>query len=66
MANPSVTIRRAVRADLEQIIALLADDQLGSTREDASLPLAQYYLDAFATVEADRNQLLTVVMTMML
>ena len=60
MTNMSATIRRAERADLEQIVALLADDPLGSTREDASLPLAQYYLDAFQAVAADPNQLLTV------
>ena len=55
-----IKIRQAQRNDLEQIIALLADDPLGSKREDASLPLAQYYIDAFAAVNTDHNQLLTV------
>jgi len=39
---------------------MLADDVLGATREDARLPLADAYLDAFAAIEADRNQFLAV------
>lgn len=53
--------RRAVAADLEAIVAMLADDILGHEREDTSLPLAQSYLDAFAAIEADPNQYLAVV-----
>ncbi len=57
-AGPS--FRRAVRGDLEAIVAMLADDVLGATREDARLPLADVYLDAFAAIEADQNQMLAV------
>lgn len=53
--------RRAVAADLEAIVAMLADDILGQKRENISLPLAQSYLDAFAAIEADPNQYLAVV-----
>ncbi|MEW6632970.1 MAG: GNAT family N-acetyltransferase [Pseudomonadota bacterium] len=55
-----IHIRRAEVADLPAIIAMLADDELGSAREDASLPLAQAYLDAFAAIDADPNQFLAV------
>lgn len=55
-----ITFRSAVAADLEHIVGLLADDELGSSRESASLPLDQRYLDAFAAIEADSNQQLVV------
>jgi GNAT superfamily N-acetyltransferase len=40
---------------------MLADDALGTTREDSRLPLARGYTDAFAAIAADPNQLLAVV-----
>lgn len=55
-----ITFCKAVAADLPAIVAMLADDPLGASREDASLPLAQGYLDAFAAINADPNQLLAV------
>ncbi|WFP64418.1 GNAT family N-acetyltransferase [Mesorhizobium sp. WSM4904] len=55
-----VQIRRAQQADLPAIVALLADDMLGRAREDTGMPLAQAYLDAFAAVDSDPNQLLAV------
>ncbi|WFP77697.1 GNAT family N-acetyltransferase [Mesorhizobium sp. WSM4906] len=55
-----VQIRRAQQADLPAIVALLADDMLGRDREDTGMPLAQAYLDAFAAVDSDPNQLLAV------
>jgi GNAT superfamily N-acetyltransferase len=39
---------------------MLADDMLGAAREDARLPLASGYTDAFAAIAADPNQLLVV------
>lgn len=48
------TIRRARRDDLPAILAMLADDPLGSTRETA--PAAAYEA-AFARIDADANQL---------
>lgn len=55
-----VQIRRARQADLPAIVAMLADDMLGRAREDTGMPLAQAYLDAFAAVDSDPNQLLAV------
>lgn len=52
--------RRATGADLPAIIALLAADQLGATREDASVPLDACYFSAFAAIDADPNQCLAV------
>ena len=40
-------IRTAERDDIAAIVALLADDQLGSTRETPGDPPAACYLDAF-------------------
>lgn len=53
-------MRRATRADLPAIVALLADDTLGAGREDASLPLNAAYLSAFEAIERDENQFLAV------
>ena len=53
--------RTATRDDLPTMVALIADDQLGQARDDASLPLDQRYLDAFAAIERDPNQVLAVV-----
>lgn len=52
--------RRATEADLPAIVAMLADDGLGATREDAALPLAPGYRAAFAALAADANQMLVV------
>lgn len=48
-----MNIRTATAEDLPTLVAMLADDVLGQTREDASLPLNQAYRDAFAAIEAD-------------
>ena len=40
------TFRRATRDDLTAIVALLADDPLGKSREDSRLPLDSGYLSA--------------------
>ena len=55
-----IQIRRAEAADLSAIVAMLADDPLGSSREDATEPLAKAYRDAFAAIDADPNQFLAV------
>ncbi len=55
-----LTFRRARREDLETIVAMFADDELGRDREDSSLPLNRKYLDAFHSIEADENQYLLV------
>jgi ribosomal protein S18 acetylase RimI-like enzyme len=57
----SPSFRRATIADLPAIIALLADDPLGRTRERAVTPPDPRYVGAFVAVDADPNQLLAVV-----
>jgi GNAT superfamily N-acetyltransferase len=55
-----VRFRTATAADVPDIVALLADDPLGATREDLASPLPACYRRAFAAIEADPNQLLAV------
>ena len=52
--------RRATKSDLEAIVAMLADDELGSRRENVSMPIDQHYLDAFASINSDPNQFLAI------
>jgi ribosomal protein S18 acetylase RimI-like enzyme len=56
-----LAFRQATHDDLPAILALIADDQLGQTREDPRLPLDRRYLDAFAAIERDPNQMLVAV-----
>jgi ribosomal protein S18 acetylase RimI-like enzyme len=58
MQNPS--FRCATRADLPALVALLADDELGRSREDAGTPLNARYIGAFDAIERDPNQMLVV------
>lgn len=53
-------IREAVRSDLPRLVELLAQDELGSQREDAREPLADSYVKAFEAIEGDPNNLLVV------
>lgn len=61
MSIPTPQFRRARSDDLPAIVALLADDALGATREDPSLPVNARYQDAFAAIDRDPNQFLAVV-----
>lgn len=62
-ASP-LTVRRVTRADVPAIIAMLADDHLGATRETApaaggtNVPAS--YLEAFEAIDADPHQELVV------
>ena len=47
-----LTLRQAAKADVDAIVALLADDPLGQSRERPGDPL---YLDAFQALEGDPN-----------
>ena len=53
-----MVLRRATAADVGAIVGLIADDQLGATREDPGELTA--YLSAFAAIDADPAQLLVV------
>jgi GNAT superfamily N-acetyltransferase len=55
-----VVFRRANRVDLPSIIALLADDEIGHTREDPGIPVHQRYEDAFLAMDRDPNQLFAI------
>lgn len=52
--------RRAEETDLTAIVAMLADDALGRTREVVSDPVDRRYVDAFHAIQADPNQMLAV------
>lgn len=61
-ASPGELLYRdAVEADLPALVAMLAEDALGATREDPSSPLNPRYLDSFRHIDADPNNALTVV-----
>ncbi|ULC59553.1 GNAT family N-acetyltransferase [Flaviramulus sp. BrNp1-15] len=53
--------RKATENDLPDIVAMLADDELGKTRENYQIPLPKLYIDAFKKINADKNQELIVV-----
>ena len=56
MAEPlQVSIRRARRDDVGFIIAMLADDPLGSARERFDDPLPESYFKAFEALDRDPN-----------
>jgi ribosomal protein S18 acetylase RimI-like enzyme len=54
-AISSITIRRARRDDVGAIVAMLADDPLGSGRERLEDPLPPSYFRAFEQVDRDPN-----------
>ncbi|MDP4550138.1 GNAT family N-acetyltransferase [Alkalihalobacillus macyae] len=45
-------IRKATEEDLSPIVRLLADDEIGSKREEYKDPLPLEYVEAFAAIEA--------------
>ncbi|GLR87076.1 GNAT family N-acetyltransferase [Bradyrhizobium iriomotense] len=59
MTADIISIRRARREDVAAIVAMLADDHLGRTRERLEEPLPESYLAAFDAV--DKNPGLTLV-----
>ena len=55
-----IAFRRAEEDDIAAIVAMLADDPLGTAREDVSVPVAGVYRDAFRAIDSDPNQYLAV------
>lgn len=53
--------RKAERHDLDAIVRLLADDPLGSEREEYTVPLLPGYVQAFEAIRDDPNNELVVV-----
>jgi GNAT superfamily N-acetyltransferase len=56
----AITMRAARREDVGAIVALLADDELGSGREVVSEPPLPAYLEAFEAIAANPRTLLAV------
>ena len=56
-----MTFRKATREDLPAIVAMLADDILGSKREQFEDPLPEFYYKAFDHLSKNDDQELTVV-----
>ena len=55
-----ISFRDARKEDVYQLVKMLADDTLGSQRENLARPLEQSYLDAFDTIERDPNHRIVV------
>ena len=56
-----VHFRTARKDDLPTILEMIANDQLGRSREQFELPLPQSYTAAFERIQKDENQQLMVV-----
>jgi GNAT superfamily N-acetyltransferase len=59
--NLIMKFRKATRNDISKIVEMIADDELGKTRENFQTPLPTEYLNAFDNINADQNQELIVV-----
>lgn len=55
-----INFRKATRADIPNIVRLLADDALGVTRERYEDPLPSQYYAAFNEIDADKNNYLII------
>ncbi|MBC31292.1 MAG: GNAT family N-acetyltransferase [Muricauda sp.] len=53
--------RKAIKNDVDKIVEMIADDELGKTRENFQIPLPTEYLVAFENINSDQNQELIVV-----
>ena len=56
-----MNFRKATRNDVNEIVQMIADDELGKTRENFQIPLPVAYLQAFENIDKDPNQELIVV-----
>ena len=57
MPDVAVSSRKAARDDLAAIVALLADDDIGQSREVISEPPDVRSVDAFDAINRDENEL---------
>ncbi|MCM4152422.1 N-acetyltransferase [Arenibacter sp. N53] len=53
--------RKATKNDVLEIVKMIADDDLGKTRENFNIPLPNEYYKAFENIDCDDNQELIVV-----
>ena len=51
-----MNFRKATENDVSTIVEMIADDELGKTRENFQSPLPEEYLIAFEKINADENQ----------
>ena len=56
-----IIFREANEEELPELIKMLSDDQLGSTREKYTLPLHESYTKAFKKIKDDLNNELVVI-----
>lgn len=56
-----MNFRKATISDVSAIVKMIANDDLGSKRENYQIPLPGEYLIAFRQIDADQNQELIVV-----
>lgn len=61
--DKNIVFRSATRADVDSLVAMLADDEIGKTRENYASPLPECYYTAFAAIDEDTNNHLVVVET---
>ena len=54
--NADLIFRKAKEVDISKIVKMLADDELGTEREDYKVPLIKIYYDAFQNILKDKNQ----------
>ncbi len=59
--NKELIFRKAIEVDIMNIVKMLADDELGSKREDYKVPLPKSYYDAFQNIVLDKNQELIII-----
>jgi len=50
-----MTFRKATENDVIAIVEMIADDELGKTRENFQVPLPKEYYDAFENINRDNN-----------
>jgi len=60
MDKIDVDFRAALASELPDIVALLADDEKGATREASATPLPDSYYEAYRAIESDDNASLVV------
>ncbi len=56
-----ITFRKATKDDVPFIVKMIANDKLGSLREDYQEPLPEKYYQAFANIDKDSTQELMVI-----
>jgi GNAT superfamily N-acetyltransferase len=59
--NEIMIFRKATENDVIAIVEMIADDELGKTRENFKIPLPKEYMNAFENISKDNNQELIVI-----